>query len=314
MKHFCETIKEAITSKLLVDEETGVVEAKLPAGTTYETPEQKRVRREIVESRGTQKFFIRSECGKFFWSLYYPDEDYFSDISDSTLSRLIYLMTYLSYDKDYLVIRDDICAPYRPMLKEDVKRVIRLSERRFEDFWTELMATKVITEQSDGKLVVCDQFQRGKLVKKKIQDMSAIKIFDSCVRYLYENTTSKSRRYLAYLYRLIPYINATYNVFCSNPEETRRNKIDCMTAKEMCWILGLDESHETRIINMLFKISFVDINGDDRSVITRVQNHKNGENRNFIVINPQFYQGYNVTPQEATTLMKEFLLEKKDGV
>ena len=96
MKHLCETILEVITSKLLVDEETGAVEAKLPTGTTYETPEQKRVRREIVENRGTQKFFIRSECGKFFWSLYYPDEDYFSDISDSFSTLLLNIFQVLS--------------------------------------------------------------------------------------------------------------------------------------------------------------------------------------------------------------------------
>ena len=62
---------------------------------------------------------------------------------------------------------------------------------------------------------------------------------------------------------------------------------------------------------MLFKLNFIDINGDERSVITRVQNYKNGENRNFIIINPQFYQGYNVTPTEAGSLMEEFLLTKK---
>ena len=297
--------------KYIVDRATGTVEGVIAAGTTLETPEQKKVRREILENKAKQKFFVRNECGRFFWSLYYPAEDYFSDVSDATLSRAIYLMTYLSYDKDYLVVRDDVTAPYRPMQKDDVKKVIGLSERRFEDFWAELMATKIITEQDDGKLVVCDQFQRGKLGKKAKQDMSAMKIFDNCVRYLYENTTTKSHRYLAYLYRLIPYINASYNVFCSNPEETDRNKIRWLTAKEMCWILGLDESNESRIISMLFKIAFIDSNGDSCSVITRVQNYRNSESRNFIVINPQFYQGYRVTPEEAITLMKEFLLKKK---
>ena len=293
---------------LATNAETGAVEGEIPKGSTILTPEEMKLRKEYAENKVNQKFFVRNECGRFFWSLYYPDKNYFADVSDATLSRIIYLMTYLSYDKNYLVVRAG--SRYRPMFKADVQKVVGLSERRFEGFWSELMATKVIEEQPDGKLVVCDRFMRGKLGKKAKRDMSAVKIFDSCVRYLYENTTTKSHRYLAYLYRLIPYINAQYNVFCSNPQETRRDQIKWMTAKEMCWVLGLDDSNETRVINTLFKLRFIDVNGDERSVITRVQNYKNGESRNFIVINPQFYQGYNVTPEEATTLMQEFLLER----
>ena len=175
--------------KLIVDAETGEVEGVLPTGTTYETPEQKRFKKEILESKLQQKFFVRCECGRFFWSLYYPDENYFADVSDSTLSRAIYLMTYLSYDKDYLVIREDSSMPYRPMYKKDVQRVIGLSERRFNDFWNDLMKTKIIEEHEDEKLFVCDRFKRGKLGKKVKRDMSAVKVFDGCVRYLYENTT-----------------------------------------------------------------------------------------------------------------------------
>jgi hypothetical protein len=296
--------------KIIVDANTGEIEGVLPSGTTFETPDQKKSRHEILDAKSQQKFFVRSECGKFFWSLYQPEEKYFGEVSDSMLSRIVYLMTYLAYDKNYLVVRDDCSAPYRPMCKEDVQKVIGLSARRFGDFWSDLMATQIISEQPDGKLVVCDKFRRGKLGKKAKRNMSAIKIFDSCVRYIYEHTTTKSHRYLAYLYRLIPYINTSYNVFCSNPEETRRDKIRWMTAKEMCWVLGLDDSNESRVISTLFKLTFVDVNGDERSVITRVQNYKNGENRNFIVINPQFYQGYNVSPQEAAALVKEFMLEK----
>lgn len=297
---------------LIVDKESGDIVGDIPAGSTVETPEQKKLRRAIAENKANQKFFIRSECGKFFWSLYYPEEDYFVDVSDAVLSRIIYLMTYLPYDGDYLVIRDGARMPYKPMTKDDVQRVIGLTPRRFGEFWESLMKTGVITEQENGKLVVCDRFRRGKLGARAKKDMSAMKIFDNCVRYLYENTTTKSHRYLAYLYRLIPYINASYNVFCSNPEETDRNKIKWLTAKEMCTILGLDESNETRVVSTLFKLSFIDRNGDSRSVIKMLQDVKNGETRRFIAINPQFYQGYCITPTEATTLMQEFLLEDRE--
>jgi hypothetical protein len=198
------------------------------------------------------------------------------------------------------------------MRKDDVRRVLGLTRQWFDNFWNSLMQTGIITEQENGKLIVCDRFRRGKLGTRDKKDMSAMKIFDNCVRYLYENTTTKSHRYLAYLYRLIPYINASYNVFCSNPEETDRSKIKWLTAREMCTILGLDESNETRVVNTLFKLSFIDKNGDSRSVIKMLQDVKNGETRRFIAINPQFYQGYCITPTEATTLMQNFLLEDRE--
>lgn len=300
------------SEKLIVDAATGIVEGTLPAGTTTITPEQKQMMREIKERKTKQKLLTKSECGKFFWGLYYPYENYFPNVSDALLSRVIYLMTYLPYEKDYLVVRRDFGVAYRPMLKEDVRKVIGLSERQFRDFWTELLSSGIIMEQDDGRLVVCDRFRRGKMGKKTKKDMSAIKIFDEGVRYVYEHTTTKSHRYLAYLYRLIPYINSAYNVFCSNPEETNRDRIKWLTAKEMCWILGLDDSHEKRVVDTLFKLSFIDRNGDSRSVIKMLQDVKNGETRRFIAINPQFYQGYCITPIEANTLMQEFLLEQDE--
>lgn len=296
---------------VILEKETGVFVGEIPAGSTVETPRQKKLKREIAENKVNQKFFVRSECGKFFWSLYYPEEDYFADVSDAVLSRIIYLMTYLPYDRNYLVIREDVTMPYRLMLRDDVQMVLGLTKQWFNDFWGDLMKTGVIIEQENGKLVVCDRFRRGKLGVRAKKDMSAMKIFDNCVRYLYENTTTKSHRYLAYLYRLIPYINASYNVFCSNPWETDKNKIKWLTAREMCTVLGLDESNEKRVVNTLFKLTFIDKNGDSRSVIKMLQDVKNGETRRFIAINPQFYQGYCITPTEATTLMREFLLEDR---
>ena len=67
------------------DEETGERIGEIPAGSTVEIPEQKKLKREIAESKVNQKFFVRSKCGKFFWSLYYPEEDYFMDVSDAVL-------------------------------------------------------------------------------------------------------------------------------------------------------------------------------------------------------------------------------------
>jgi hypothetical protein len=78
-----------------------------------------------------------------------------------------------------------------------------------------------------------------------------------------------------------------------------------MTAKDMCHLLGLDETQVRRFIKTLFKLSFIDKNGDKRSVITLVTNYKNGGERNFVLINPQFYSAY-MDKEEILSALDEF--------
>ena len=104
----------------LVGKESGEVKGEVIGGSTIESPDQKKRKKEIIDNKSQQKFFTKSECGKFFWSLYDAGVDYFPEVSDAMLSRIIYLMTYLPYDGNYLVIRKNASVPYRPMLKDDV--------------------------------------------------------------------------------------------------------------------------------------------------------------------------------------------------
>lgn len=288
-----------------IDNVTGEV-IQLPANCTVQTSEQRERVRRIVDERFWFKNYTADKTGSFFWSIYDIGMGYYPDVSDEMLAKIIYLLTYLDYENNTLVIRDSVTEPLRPMVKEDVQRLIRLHKRQFITFWDDLMATGIIAEKDNGKLVVCDShFKRGKLLKRDKKDMAAIKIYSHCVRYLYENVEVRSHKYLAYLYRLIPYINLKYNVLCLNPLETDKTKIQWLTAKEMCGLLGLQEQNEKRLIDTLFKLIFVDKNGDRLSVITMIQNIKNDEVCRFITINPQFYAGY-ITQEDILAIMSEF--------
>ena len=299
---------------VLTDTETGLT-IPIKKGSKIETPEDKEKKKQRMEDNWWLKQYTSDKKGAFFWTMYYPEEDYYPDVPDAMLARVMYLLTYMKYDSNILVMRDDSYSPYRPMTKDDVKDIMGVYQNSFNSFWDELMALNIITEDSKGNLVVSGKFKRGRLGKRDKQDMCAMKIFSHCVRYLYENTKTRSHKCLGYLYRLIPYINLRYNVFCLNPLETRKDKIKWLTAKDMCAILGVDEHNEKRLVDMLFKIMFVDKNGDTRSVIKMLQDVKNGETRRFITINPQFYSGYTVKRNEIDeidVLMKEFLIDTEE--
>lgn len=274
-----------------VDGETGEtvpVAANTKMLSEAEVESSKR-RAEAYVERAEVAVLQKEMCGDFFWTLFNSKEQYFPEVSDSMLSKIVYLITYMDYGANILMVQDSSTAPRRPMTKRDVQKVIRLHRCNFSRFWDELLATDIITEEPDGSLRVCSRFCKGELAKKNI---AAMKVFTHAVRYMYENVDVRTHRYIAYLFRLIPYINLRYNVFCKNPLETDRSKIIPMTAKDMCCMLSLGGENVQRFVKKVFKLSFIDKNGDERSVVNILMNRKNYEDRTFIIINPQFYAGY----------------------
>lgn len=290
-----------------VDGATGEV-VPVAANTTIMGEEEREGYKRRAEQTKEHKEYVVAQkdvCGDFYWTLFDSKEEYYPNVSDSMLAKIVYLITYMDYDSNLLVVQDSPTSPKRPMLKKDVAKVIRLHRCKFSRFWEELLATGIIAEESDGKLRVCSLFCKGSLTKK---NMAAMKVFTHAVRYMYENIDVRSHQYISYLFRLIPYINLKYNVFCKNPLETDKSEVVRMTAKDMCHIFGIDDANVKRFIKTLFKLSFVDRNGDKRSVITLVTNYKNDGERNFVLINPQFYAGY-MSKADMLSVMDEFAIK-----
>ena len=277
-----------------LDDETGEL-TFIPKGSTIMTPEDRERRKQHALQEEERKNTVVTKdrlCGDFVWSLYKVGEEYHPDVPDSLLTKIIYLLTYLDYDSNMLVVREGANKKYRPMNKADVRNLIQLHRSKFDAFWEGVLETGIIVEDSEGKLIVNSSFRKGTLSKKDKKGQAAIKLFTHAVRYLYENTDVRSHKYLAYVYRLIPYINLKYNILCRNPFEADGEQVEKITIKDICRILGIDESNQTRLKNALFSLRFIDRNGDERSVITVMTNYKNAERRDFVLINPQFYSGY----------------------
>ena len=298
-----------------IDKKTGEM-TPIPVGSKIQTKEeQEHIKKMMQLKREKVDFekFKNEKCGGFFWSLYNVGKDYHPELSDDMLAKVIYLLTYLDYNQNILVVRDNANLPYRPMTKNDVRNVIRLHRCNFAKFWERLMDSGIISEGADGKLIVSEVFRRGKLTKKAKGGMAAIKIFSQAVRYMYEHIDVRSHKYLAYIYRLIPYINLRYNVFCTNPLEKDKFKIEPLTAIELCKIIGIEgrRDNENRLIDTLFKLMFYDRNGDKLSVITVIKRFENDEVCQYITINPQFYAGY-ISQEDMLDILEEFVKKEKE--
>ena len=257
-------LMKTYSSGWYVDEETGE-SYYLPADTTIRTKEDgKRIREMVAKreeyeaARQVANTFTTNLCGEFFWSLYDVGQDYHPSISDDLLAKIIYLLTYLDYKKNMLVIRGSASEQYRPMKKEDVRNIIRLHRCKFPRFWESLLGSGIISENTQGELIVCDSFCRCKVDRRSVNGMSKIKMYSRAIRYVYENTDVRSHKYLSYLYRLIPYINLKYNILCLNPLETDKYKVRPLTTKELCGLIGIAgrKDNEERLTEKLFKLMF----------------------------------------------------------
>lgn len=289
-----------------VDGETGEM-IPVAANATIASKEERencKKKAEAYTKRAELALLQREICGDFYWTIFNSREEYYPTVTDSMLAKIVYLITYMDYGTNILMVRDSATEPKRPMTKKDMQKVIRLHRCKFSRFWDEMLATGIITEEDDGKLRVCKNFCKGKLTNK---NAAAMKVFTHAVKYMYENVDVRSHRYIAYLFRLIPYISLRYNIVCKNPLETNESAIEWMTVKEICQVLKIDESQAARFMNNLFSLEFVDRQGDKNSVVMFLKNTKNDEVRNFIIINPQFYSGY-MCQDDMRELLDDFKL------
>ena len=99
---------------------------------------------------------------------------------------------------------------------------------------------------------------------------------------MYNGTASKQRKQLANLFKILPYINFKYNIFCSNPTETDKTKLKLLNWTELARKCGYDETNVTDFKNNLMKLK---VYGYD------VIGELNRGSGKTIIVNPHVYYG-----------------------
>lgn len=312
---------------LLEDVETGEV-LSVSAGSKLVSPERIKQMADYAQ-KDNQTFEEKNVVygdtlslrGNFFTVLCRKTEVLWGNLSEPTISKLIFLGTYI--DKNNCLCfdggwetegegkRKTITRRPKPMTKADIRELLGVGDKTFYKFWNECVEAKAILETEDGiflskKLVrFCDS---SRVNKSKVR---MIKVFKHAIRYMYENTDERSKKSLTNLYRLIPFINLKYNVLCENPFEMDKENIHPLTAADICEKLGLERKYHERVVKSLKKLSFVDKQGDLRSVITYRWDMKNREERYWIMINPQFYSGY-ISDEDMVRMLDEFMFDETE--
>ena len=165
-----------------------------------------------------------------------------------------------------------------------------------------------INETEEGNIMISnDLIVKGaisdfKKLKRKDENLTYTRLFTENIQAMYEGTEPKARKQLANLFKALPYINFKYNIFCMNPTETDRNKLQLLKWTDLARLCGYeDDKNITKFKNDLWKLK---ING-----YATIGEFKTVDGY-YIAVNPQVFYGGNDV-EEVEFLYKSFAIVMK---
>ena len=152
--------------------------------------------------------------GNFSWLIFRYCEELFPNMKLGHLTRLLYLSTFITYD-GILKICDKVY-----MTKSNMNKYLKLSTKQFYEFYNEMTSNNIIIEDKKKNclFINTDFFFKGKINSKKSSN-NFIRLNHKSIRKLYNSVPANKHKTLAYVFKLIPYINKEYNILCENPLE-----------------------------------------------------------------------------------------------
>lgn len=251
----------------------------------------------LPQKGGVAKFYSNNEVkfrpdekfesqGNFIWSIYDGTQTFYPEIDKASLTRLIYMSTYLSYD-GYL--RDGKKVINKNMLID----YLGLKKATFYRFWNNMVNLGIISEQDDKIYLRKDMFFKGSIDYRKVKKLATkdnryvTRIFSAGTRNLYSSLSTESDRLVSYLYRILPYVHRDCNVCCFNPTEIEIKKIEPFKMADFAYAVGYSMAHACVLVKKLESLTINTENGKEQ-VLKRIPN-SSGNKLHGIFINPHLY-------------------------
>ena len=211
--------------------------------------------------------------GKFYFSFYTN----LPDIAKQYLFRFIYLSTYLKYNDDRLMVKEEK-ERYRLIYEYELQDLLKLSIREYQYTKKALIENKLIKIENDKTIHINNRLSiNGDIGSTK---KNYIRIFNNAIQSIYINSVAKDHKKLFILIELLPYINYNLNVLCFNPEEIQPELIDPLTLDDIANILDMYKSNKSKLKTLLLNI-FVD--GKKAMMINKDYKQE------FFIVNPCIY-------------------------
>lgn len=110
-----------------------------------------------------------------------------------------------------------------------------------------LKETEYITETEEGFIMLNNSL----ITKGEIENLNELKndknatytrLFSKNIQDMFLNTNISSRKQLANLFKILPYVNFKYNALCFNPDETDIKKIERLNWTDIAEICGYENN------------------------------------------------------------------------
>lgn len=274
---------------------------------TVENYEKARARGETAQSKNDKLSTISKsywDYGRFFWSMYDTATTLFGHLKPATLTRLMVLGTYMSYDNE--LVEDDGSA----MTQLGVQNALGVSERMTRYILGEMKELDIITERDDVYTLNSAFFMRGRIKESDLNasfdDGKSVKrVYADGVRALYRAASRASVKKLCPIFRIMPYVNKEYNIVCFNPLEKQKHAIRPMSVGDVAELTGIERSHANRVQKALLEPEFLTECGMAKAV-RYVSGNQLGVENHCLFINPRIYYGGSEEHRKEVDILGQF--------
>ena len=229
-----------------------------------------------IENEKNEFEQLQSEyLGQFHFHFY--NELLLLNIESQYLFRFAYLCCYLDYNdnKVHFGKTNDKLAT-----EKDLMEILNLKKNTYFSTKKVFLENKLIFINEDKTISVNRKYALKGNINNDKKLRGGVKMFEYGIKELYENAKATEHKQLGMLIKLLPCVNYDWNVLCTNPTETNEDNIIPLTLKDICRIVGYEESNSNRLKRDLLKIK---VDGKYAICI-----HTMG-NKTAISINPMIY-------------------------
>ena len=285
--------------KELIDMDTGEIEATIVVANNEEVilktinPKKKEALDNKNNNAYEMSLFIEANEGSYFHLIYkysYPifvelQNNYEGTNANLHIMRFMILASYVTFSgKLFDDNRNEI-------KKSSLSKIWDVKNRQsINETYNLLMECEYIYETKEGYIMINDKLiKKGAIqdfneLKKHDKDLTYTRVFVDNLQNMYNGANKTQRKQLANLFKILPFINFRHNVFCLNPTETDRKKLNILTWKELAEMCGYDKSQVSRFRKDMYNLK---INGH---AVIGLFHTVDGD---LICVNPKAYYGGN---------------------
>nr|DAV13990.1 MAG TPA: Transcription Factor [Caudoviricetes sp.] len=258
------------------------------------TPKQKR----LINRKNDLKKYCNKQGG--FVHMFYVNKKllfYDLDIDRANIARIIYLATYIDYNdrKENLLILHKKNNKVEHMTKKEIQQKLGLKRDAFLAFLNDVKKHNLIFEVEEKFYLNPKYFSKGENFYK---NKEYVRIMINTTRYLYEHTTIRQHKTLSYVFQLIPYANWKLNILCKNPLEIDIGRLDKLSLKDICELLGLSTKQNSMY---LFRDSLrkfhIKVDGHKYYLFAYSKVYAGEKTKDYYIINPLVIWGGNNTEE-----------------